>query len=116
MEGSLEALISKTNDRLAYWRRHVEAHRPTGEGTRSLDLRRSLLDIIAKYSSANERRRRNWAAFACRELGARYPDEKKNRGRFTGSGESKLKTPKRPKKRVRIRPSEAERRLKDVLI
>jgi hypothetical protein len=116
MEGSLEALITKTNDRLAYWRRHVEAHRLTGEGTASLDLRRSLIDIIVKYSSAGERARRNWVAFVCGQIGARYPHEKKNRRRFTGAGGHKLKTSKRRKKHIRIRPSEAERRLKDVPI
>jgi hypothetical protein len=86
MEELLEALISKTKHRLAYWQRHVETHRPSGKGAASLDLRRSLIDIIAAHSSADERKQRNWVAFACGEIGARYPLEKKNRQRFTGAG------------------------------
>jgi hypothetical protein len=116
LEGSLEALIPKTNDRLAHWQGQVKAHRPSGEGAASLDLRRSLIDIIAKYSLADERTQRNWVAFACRKIGAKYPDEKKNRRRFTGVGEHKPKPSRRWEKHIRVRQSEAERRLKDVPI
>jgi len=90
-----QRLKTRVEDRVCYWQGHVETHRPAGEGDASLDLRRSLTEIITKRLSdapaaaerqkrANERRRRRWVADACREIGARYPNEKKNRRRFTG--------------------------------
>jgi hypothetical protein len=105
MEKSLEGLVSKTNHRLAYWQRHVEAHRPSGEGAARLDLRQSLIAIIAAHSSVNERKQRNWVAFACGEIDAKYPNEKKNRRRFIGEHKPKAF---RREKHIRIRQSKAD--------
>jgi hypothetical protein len=95
VEEQLEAMISKADDRLVYWRQHVAANRPTGEGAASLDLRRSLTDIFAAHcldvppeDRAKERKLRDFVAYACQEIGARFPDETKNRRRFTGDHSS----------------------------
>jgi hypothetical protein len=127
-----EALMSRTKNRVAYWQGHVEAHRPAGEGSASLDLRRSLTEIIATHSPdapaatdrqkrANERKRRSWVAFAANKIGARYPHEKTHRRRFTGEHSSSSKELKDAKRRGvekhrRVRQSRTERRLKGVLI
>jgi hypothetical protein len=92
---SLEALVSRIEHRAAYWQRRVAAHRPTGEDARNRDLRWSLTDIITEHwpdapdatdrqKRTNKRERHRWVAFACREIGANYPNEKKNRRRFIG--------------------------------
>jgi len=102
---SLDAIISTIENRLVYWQQHVAANRPAGEGAASLDLRRSLTDIITAHwpdvpdatqqqKRFNERERRGWVAFACSEIGAKYPDEKKNRRRFIG--ERKPEAPPTP--------------------
>jgi hypothetical protein len=120
-----EALLSRTKNRENYWQGHVKAHRPAGKGAASLDLRLSLTQIITEHwpdppnatdrqKGTIERKRRSWVASACSEIGARYPHEKKHRRRFTG--ENKPESTERPRKRRRIRPSRAERRLKGVLI
>jgi len=127
MQTSLEALIPRIENRVAYWQRHVAAQRPTGEDARNRELRWSLTDIITAHwpdppeateqqKRANERGRRNWVAFACKEIGAKYPNEKKNRRRFTGAGEHKPKLPRDEENIVASGQSEAERRLKDVPI
>jgi hypothetical protein len=95
IQTSLEALIPRIENRVAYWQRRVAAHRPAGEGARNRELRRSLTDIITAHwpdpPDATDRQKRinrlkrdRWVAFACREIGARYPNEKKNRRRFIG--------------------------------
>jgi hypothetical protein len=91
----LEALIPRIKNQLDYWHQRVAAHRPTGEEARNRELRWSLTDIIPEHWSdapdatdrqkrTNKRERRRWVAFACQEIGARYPNEKKNRRRFMG--------------------------------
>ena len=90
------ALLCERNKRIKSWQTHVHRNRPTGEGAASLALRQSLTDFAARCwtgspETASERERRakekkirSWVAFACAEIGARYPNEKKNRARFTG--------------------------------
>ena len=91
----LDALGSNAKKRSAYWQGHVELHRPSGAANASLTLRQSLIDIITRFSpddpSDSERQKRKnrhnrdrWVATAAKAIGAKYPDEKKNRGRFTG--------------------------------
>jgi hypothetical protein len=120
IQESLEALIPRIKNRVAYWQRHVEAHRPAGKDAARLDLRQSLTAIIAEqWPAANEPKRRSWVAFALGKIGVRYPDEKKNRSRFVGKRTSKeLVDGKRRTigKNNRIRQSRAERRLKGVPI
>jgi hypothetical protein len=90
-----EALAVETKSRMAYWRGHIETHRLAGEGNASLVLRQSLNGIIAMHlhdsvdatdrqKRANERNRHSWVAYAAKSIGAKYPNEKKNRARFTG--------------------------------
>jgi hypothetical protein len=109
--GGLEEHLHRIINRANYWQRHVEAHRQAGEGDASLDLRLSLLDIVAAHCpDAPEWKRRRRVAFACREIGARYPNEKKHRRRFTGE----QKRPSKPGPKLYLRPlrkSAAERRL-----
>jgi hypothetical protein len=125
IQTSLEVLIPRIKSRAAYWQRHVAAHRPTGEDARNRELRWSLIDIITAHwpdapdatnqqKRTNKRERHRWVAFACSEIGAKYPNEKKNRRRFIG--EHKPEASKRQEKHIRIRQSEAERRLKNVPI
>jgi hypothetical protein len=91
--GALLSTLPRIENRIAYWQRRVAVHRPAGEDARNRELRRSLTDIITAHwpdepdatdrqKRTNERERRRWVAFACREIGARYPYEKKNRRRF----------------------------------
>jgi hypothetical protein len=89
--GCLEEYLYRIIDRANYWQQHVKAHRPDGEDAASLDLRRSLKDIFTAHcpdllleGRAKERKLRDLVAYACQEIGARFPDEKKNRQRFTG--------------------------------
>jgi hypothetical protein len=90
IEGLLEALISRTKNRVAHWQAHVAAHRPVGQGAASSDLLQSLTQIIATHRpDMPERYQLTWIAFAARKIGARFPDEKKNRRRFTGAGKHK---------------------------
>jgi hypothetical protein len=70
-------------------------------------------DATDQQKRTNNRERQRWVAFACREIGAKYPNEKKNRRRFIGEHKPKAS---RQKKHRRIRQSKAERRLKDVPI
>jgi hypothetical protein len=127
---SLEAFIPRTENRVAYWQRHVAANRPAGKGAASLDLRKSLTDIITAHQPDppnatgeqkryNEQKRDRWVAFACTQVGARFPNEKKNRGRFRG--EQKHPRKRRPKLYLRPHRKSADerrlkRRLKDVPI
>jgi hypothetical protein len=124
IQTSLEALIPRIKNRMAYWQRRVAAHRPTGEDARNHELRSSLTYIITAHwpdppdatdrqKRTNKWKRHRWVAFACREIGAKYPNEKKNRRRFIGEHKPKAS---RRKKYSRIRKSKAERRLKDVPI
>jgi hypothetical protein len=85
LEEQLAELISKADDLLPCWRKHVAAHRPFGEEDASLALRLSLIDIFTTHCpDAPEQRRRKWAAFVCREIDAPYPNEKTHRRRFMG--------------------------------
>src|SRR5262249_14927540 len=94
----LEALVARIENRVAYWQRHVKTHRPAGEGAVGLDLRRSLTAIITAHwpdppdateqqKRFKEQRRRDWVAFACDEIDAKYPHQKKHRRRFVGEHE-----------------------------
>jgi hypothetical protein len=125
IQTSLEAIIPTIENRVDYWPRHVAAHRPDGAGDASLDLRRSLTDIITAHrpdppnateqqKRFKEQRRRDWVAFACHEIGARFPHQKKRRRQFIG--EHQRKTPGEVKDAIAPEPSEAERRLKDTPI
>lgn len=98
----LDALSSNTENRVAYYQGHVEVHRPTGEADASLSLRRSLSDIFTRHSpNQREPYRRRLVAKALKSIGARYPDEKKNRGRFTGErAVNTHTTSKKPLKRA----------------
>jgi hypothetical protein len=124
IQTSLEALIPRIKNRVAYWQRRVAAHRPTGEDARNRELRWSLTYIITAHwpdapdatdqqKRTNQRERHRWVAFACREIGAKYPNEKKNRRRFIGEHKPRAS---RREKQVGIRQSKAERSLKDVPI
>ena len=86
-----DALGSNAKKRSAYWQGHVVLHRPSGAANASLTLRQSLIDIITRFSpddpSDSERQKRKnrhnrdrWVATAAKAIGAKYPDEKKNRG------------------------------------
>ena len=122
--GGIKEFCERVIDRHAYWQGHVKAHRPAGAGDASLALRQSLTDIITAHrpdppratkhqKRFKEQRRRDWVAFACREIGARFPHQKKHRRQFVG--ESKTQPPSNAAKDpVAAEPSEAERRLKGV--
>jgi hypothetical protein len=130
----IEAVVATIENRVTYWQKHVAAHRPASDA--SLDLRRSLIDIMAAHRPAppdatnqqkrsKEQRRRDWVAFACSEIGAKYPHQKKHRRRFVGEHKQKPPSdvkaqakakPSKRRERSRIRKSEAERRLKAVPI
>jgi hypothetical protein len=115
------------------WQGRVETHRLAGESNASLGLRQSLSEIIttflpdsaaatAREKRANERKRRSWIANAATAIGAKYPEEKKNRARFTGESlrtARAAKTGKRRPDRSNAESKEARaraRRLKDVLL
>jgi hypothetical protein len=88
--GGLEEHLQRIIDRANYWRRRAETHRPAGEADAGLALRRSLIDIFTAHCpDVPEQKRRGWVAFACRELGAPYPNEKKYRQRFRGEHRQK---------------------------
>jgi hypothetical protein len=128
----LEALASNTKSRIARREKHIRAHRPAGEGAASLSLRRSLIDLIARYcpdaSTSNgrqkrvgERKRRSWVALAVERIGARYPNEKNERGRFTGERSTRTRTaqvasPAAPRQRPSKQARAREKRLKDVVL
>jgi hypothetical protein len=91
----LDTLTSNAEARSTYWQRHVEKHRPFGDGEIGKWLRQDLADIILscgpddataneRKQRANERRRRHWVEFAVEQIGATYPSAKKNRRKFTG--------------------------------
>jgi hypothetical protein len=117
--GGLEAFVHRLEKQAAYWQRHVEAHRPTGEDAASLALRWFLKDIYNEHclslrhkKNPKERKRHldDLVARASKMIGARYPNERKNRGRFTGE----QKPPSKRGPKLYLRPllkSEAERRL-----
>jgi hypothetical protein len=123
--GGILSTLPRIKNRVAYWQRRVAAHRPAGEDARNRELRWSLTDIITAHwpdpPDATDRQKRTnrwerhrWVAFTCKQIGAKYPNEKKNRRRFIG--EHKPEASKRWRKHSRIRQSKAERRLKDVPI
>jgi len=96
--GGVKEFCERVINREAYWQGHVNAHRPAGEGDASLALRRTLTAIItahrpdppnatAEQKRFKEQRLRDWVAFACREIGAKYPHHKKHRRRFIGEHE-----------------------------
>jgi hypothetical protein len=80
----LDRLIDAVEKRLVYWRRHVQQHRPVGEGGIGLALRQSLLDILMRYSDVSEADARRRVESLLRGLGLRVPVAKKNRALFTG--------------------------------
>jgi hypothetical protein len=86
--GGVKEFCERVINREAYLQGHVNAHRPASEGAISLDLRRSLTAIITEQQKRfKEQRRRGWVAFACDEIGAKYPHQKKHRRRFIGEHE-----------------------------
>jgi hypothetical protein len=117
--GGLEAFVNRLEKQADYWQQHVEAHRPTGEDAASLALRWSLRDIYNEHclsvrhkKNPKERKRHldDLIARASKMIGAGYPNERKNRGRFTGE----QKPPNKRGPKLYLRPllkSEAERRL-----
>ena len=116
--GGLEEHLHRIINRANYWQRHVEAHRPTGEGAANLVLRWSLKDtynehcLSLRHKNAKERKQHldDLVARASKMIGARYPNERKHRGRFTG--EQKHPSKRGPKLYLRpLRKSAAERRL-----
>jgi hypothetical protein len=113
--GGLESFVHRLEKQAVYWQRH----RPTGEDAASLALRWSLKDIYNEHclslrhkKNPKERKRHldDLVARASKMIGARYPNERKNRGRFTGE----QKPPSKRGPKLYLRPllkSEAERRL-----
>jgi hypothetical protein len=87
----LKELIARTERRSAYWRKHAEQHRPAGEGDISTWLRRNLTVIIDTHSDKPERYRRRWVADTAKAIGAKYPNETKNKRRFLGQQPPKPK-------------------------
>jgi hypothetical protein len=121
--GGVKEFCTRVIAREAYWQGHVNAYRPAGKGAASLHLRRSLKDIITAHrpdpplateqdKRFKEQRLRDWVAFACGEIGAPFPHQKKRRRQFVG--ESKTPPQATPQKKRRHKRSDAERRLKDV--
>jgi len=113
--GGLEEHLHRIINRADYWQRHVKVGKPSGEGAASFALRRALTALITTYWPGPpnpteeqkrfwEKKRRNWVAFACREIGARFPHQKKHRRQFVGERSNAAKDP------VAAEPSEAERR------
>ena len=118
--GGLEEHLHRIINWASYWQRHAEAHRPTGEAAASLVLRWSLKDIYNEHclslrhknQNPKERKRHldDLVARASKMIGARYPNERKHRGRFTG--EQKHPSKRGPKLYLRpLRKSASERRL-----
>jgi hypothetical protein len=92
----LSELVDQGITRSKYLKKHVFKHRQYGGYQTNLSLRQQLIDLISRYcpdpqscspdqKRRNERKRRSWVAFASKKIGARYPNEKKNRARFIGS-------------------------------
>src|SRR5262249_5949480 len=112
----LEERLPRIINRADYWQRHVKAHRPTGENAAGLTLRQSLKNIynehclsLRRHKNPKERKRHldHLVARASKMIGAKYPNERKHRSRFTGEQ-------KHPSKRGAKRPlrkSADERRL-----
>jgi hypothetical protein len=127
----VEALSVVTRSRAVYWQTHVRAHRPAGASDASLAFRQSLMEMLARFLPDNptatprqkrtsERNRLRHAADIMRTIGAPFPSEKKNRGRFKGDRASKSNLPKplkpRKKRHVKGTGSRArDRRLKGVV-
>jgi len=79
----LETLPIRIKDRLAYWQAHKRAGR-IGHGATALSLRQSLMSILAK-DIRNQHKRDRAVATVLTAVGIEFPNEKKNRGRFTGT-------------------------------
>ena len=129
----VDELVSHAEARSAYWQGHVEPNRPVGEGEMGRWLRQWLAEIIAthwpdspdvtaKGKRVNDGKRRRWVADAARLIGARYPDEKKNPGRFAGTAPASLRRvglAAKTRKRANVKTKEARaraRRLADAAI
>jgi hypothetical protein len=86
----LDALSSNIEERSVYSQNHVWKHRPAGGADAGLCLRQSLIVLMDEvHPDVSERTRRAWVAGAVKLVGAKYPNEKKNRARFTGEGVGK---------------------------
>jgi hypothetical protein len=105
----LEQLIERARLRSDYWHSHVEQNRPYGERSIGEWLRQDLMAIIGAVSNAPERRRRQWVARVCKAIGAKYPNEKKNKKRFLGQQVAKDK-PSRKTRAKRDTPESKEAR------
>jgi hypothetical protein len=74
-------MAGNAKSRSEYWEKHITPH-PAGEGDFGTWLRQELMAILARYSDADERKRRSWVAQALAVLGVKYPNEKKHKKRF----------------------------------
>jgi hypothetical protein len=85
LELLLQELAANAKSRSSYWKTHTMQNRPFGEGQISLWLRQGLTDIANRYLvTSTEREKRNWVVSVLKEVGVRYPNEKKNKKRFVG--------------------------------
>jgi hypothetical protein len=95
LEDLLVELLERIENRMGYWRKHVDAHRPAGEGDARLFLRRCLIEILQEHlpdrldatndqKRANERRRLLRVAKALADAAIKFPNQRKNRKKFTG--------------------------------
>jgi hypothetical protein len=83
----LEELFDRIKKLSDDWQRKARAG-PVGHGYAALSLRDSLRSILAN-DIKNEPERRRAVANILRAEGIRFPDEKKNRRKFTGVGRPK---------------------------
>ena len=82
VESQLNELIARIDERVEHWQAKVRAG-PIGHRAAGLSLRQSLCAILAKDID-NERKKRRAMANILRAAGIKFPDEKKNRRKFTG--------------------------------
>jgi hypothetical protein len=83
----LEELLVRIKAQSDYWQAKVRAG-PIGHGPAALSLRQSLCIILAK-DIKNERKMRRAMADILKAAGIKFPDEKKNPRRFTGTARPK---------------------------
>jgi hypothetical protein len=79
----LETLPLRIKKRLAYWHEHKHAGR-IAHGATALSLRQSLMSIVAEDIRDKHKRDRAVADILT-PAAIKFPNEKKNRGRFTGT-------------------------------
>jgi hypothetical protein len=79
----MEGLPDRIEELVKYWGAKVRAHRPAGEAAAGFDLRKMLDGSLADHID-NERKRRRVVADILRDASIKFPNEKKNRKKFTG--------------------------------